>query len=52
MTIGQQEPSGIGSRAVAAVVGTLAVGLITMIPFIGCLFALALALTGMGSIAI
>ena len=52
MVIGQKEPETTRSRAIAAGVGAFTVGLIAMIPFFGWLFALALALTGMGSIAI
>ena len=52
MLIGQNEPDSIGTRAMAAGVGALAVGLIALIPFLGWLFAIALALTGVGAIAI
>lgn len=51
-SVGQQEPNSVGSRALAAGVGALAVGLIALIPFIGWLFVLALALTGVGAIAV
>ncbi|KAB7614445.1 polymer-forming cytoskeletal protein [Amylibacter sp. SFDW26] len=52
MAAGKQEPNSIGSRAIAAGGGALAAGLIAMIPFIGWLFVLSLALTGVGSIVI
>ena len=52
MLIGQNEPDSIGTRAMAAGVGALAVGLIALIPFLGWLFAIALSLTGVGAIAI
>ncbi len=52
MSIGQKEPNSIWSRAAAAGIGAFAVGLIAIIPFIGWLFALAIALTGVGSIAV
>jgi len=49
---GKSEPNSIGTRALAAGVGALVAGLIALIPFIGWLFVLALALTGVGSIAV
>ncbi len=52
MAIGRSEPNNIGSRALAAGVGALVVGLIALIPFIGWLFVLAVSLAGVGSIAI
>lgn len=52
MAIGRPEPHSIGTRALAAGVGALVVGLIALIPFIGWLFVLALALAGVGAIAI
>ena len=50
--IGRPEPDGIGTRALAAGVGAFVVGLIALIPFFGWLFVLALALAGVGAIAI
>lgn len=52
MALGRSEPNSMGSRALAAGVGALVVGLIALIPLIGWLFMLAAALTGLGSIAI
>ena len=52
MAVGRPEPDSMGTRALAAGVGALTVGLIGLIPFFGWLFVLALALTGVGAIAI
>ncbi len=49
---GRPEPYSIGTRALAAGVGALVVGVIALIPLLGWLFVLALALAGVGSIAI
>lgn len=50
--VGREEPDSVGTRALAAGVGALTVGLIGLIPFFGWLFVLALALTGVGAIAL
>ncbi|MCP4318536.1 MAG: hypothetical protein GY789_21620 [Hyphomicrobiales bacterium] len=52
LTFGRPEPNSIGTRALAAGAGALVVGVIALIPILGWLFVLALALTGVGSIAI
>ncbi len=52
LATGRSEPDSIGSRALAAGVGALVVGLIALIPFIGWIFVLAVSLAGVGSIAI
>ncbi|MFD0914835.1 hypothetical protein ACFQ14_00275 [Pseudahrensia aquimaris] len=51
-TVGREEPDSVGTRALAAGVGALTVGLIGLIPFFGWLFVLSLALTGVGAIAL
>lgn len=45
------EPDSLRTRVFAAVVGAFAVAIIAMIPYLGGLFVLALALTGGGAIA-
>lgn len=52
LLIKRPEPDGIGTRALAAGVGALVVASIALIPFLGWLFVLAVALTGAGSITI
>ena len=52
LTLGRPEPESIGTKAQAAAVGALVAGIIVLIPVLGWLFVLALALTGAGSIAI
>ena len=50
LTIGKPEPASISDRALAAGIGALVVGLIGLIPFLGWLFVLTLALSGIGTI--
>ncbi|MBA3909629.1 MAG: hypothetical protein C0524_07020 [Rhodobacter sp.] len=49
--IGKGEPGTFGMRALAAGAGTLIAGLIALVPLVGWLFALALALVGLGALA-
>jgi len=46
------EPSTLGNKALAAVVGGLVVSLIALIPYLGWLFVLAITLLGFGSLAV
>ena len=48
----QPEPYSIRTRALAAGVGAVFVGIIALIPFLGWLIVLVLALTGVGSLAL
>lgn len=50
--VGRTQPDSFGDRALAAAVGALAAGVIALIPFLGWLFVLALALAGVGAIII
>lgn len=50
--VGRTLPDSFGDRALAAGVGALAAGAIALIPFLGWLFVLALALGGVGAIMI
>lgn len=52
LAFGKSEPSSIGTRAFAAVVGALSVAIIGLIPFFGWLFVLALVLSGIGAITV
>ncbi len=52
LLIGRPEPDSIATRALAAGTGALAVGIVALIPFLGWLFVLALALTGIGAIVV
>ncbi|MEQ9110376.1 MAG: hypothetical protein RLN84_07485 [Rhodospirillaceae bacterium] len=52
MAMGRSEPKSFGSRALAAGVGALAVGVIGAIPFIGWVCVLGLSLAGVGSFAL
>ena len=47
---GRGLPESLGQRALAALIGALAAGLIGLIPFLGWLFVLALALAGLGAL--
>jgi len=47
---GRGLPDSLGPRALAAFLGALAAGLIGLIPFLGWLFVLALALAGFGAL--
>jgi hypothetical protein len=49
--IGQGEPTHFGMRALAAGAGALIAGLIALVPLVGWLFALGLALLGLGALA-
>ncbi|NNE51660.1 MAG: hypothetical protein HKN30_04580 [Sulfitobacter sp.] len=49
---GRPEPDSMGTRAIAAAIGALAVAVIGLIPFFGWLFVLALSLSGAGAIAV
>ncbi len=46
------EPDSIGERAVAAGIGALVAGIISLIPLVGWLFVLALMLAGIGAITL
>lgn len=48
---GRGLPDTLGQRAVAALAGALAAGVLGLIPFLGWLFVLALALGGVGALA-
>ncbi|MDE0524881.1 MAG: hypothetical protein OXH79_23345 [Boseongicola sp.] len=50
LATGRPEPDSIGSRGIAAGAGALAAAVIGLIPFLGWLFAIALALAGIGAI--
>lgn len=52
MAMGQPEPNGIGSRALAAGMGALTAGVIGAIPYIGWVSVVGLSLTGVGSLAL
>lgn len=52
LMFGRPEPSGFGTRVIAAGVGALLVSAVALIPFFGWLFALALVLAGVGSITL
>ncbi len=49
---GRGEPHGIGDRALAAFVGAAAAALATLIPLLGWIFGVALALVGVGALAV
>ncbi|MBT8475886.1 MAG: hypothetical protein HKO95_05150 [Rhodobacteraceae bacterium] len=51
LAVGRDEPDSIGDRALAAGIGALAAGLIGLIPFLGWLFVLGVALAGVGALA-
>ena len=48
---GRPEPGTLGQRALAALTGAAVAALLGLIPFVGWLFVLALALTGLGAIS-
>jgi hypothetical protein len=48
---GQGEPDSTGDRVLAAGLGALLAGIISLIPFFGWLFVLVLTLTGVGALA-
>lgn len=48
MALGRSEPDSLGDRAIAAVVGALLVGVVSLLPFLGWLFFLVVTLTGSG----
>lgn len=52
LATGRPEPDSIGSRGIAAGAGALAAAVIGLIPFLGWLFAIALALAGIGAITL
>ncbi|MEM8793997.1 MAG: hypothetical protein AAGE61_00410 [Pseudomonadota bacterium] len=52
MAIGRPEPGSFGARALSAGVGALTVGVIALIPLIGWVVVMAVALTGVGAIAL
>lgn len=52
IAVGRAEPSSLGQRVIAALVGALSAGLIGLVPFIGWLFILALALAGLGALVL
>lgn len=52
IAIGRGEPQAIGQRALAALLGALLAGLIALIPLLGWLFVLALALAGAGALTL
>ena len=52
LATGRPEPDSIGSRGIAAGAGALAAAVIGLIPFLGWLFAIALALAGIGAITV
>ncbi|MGG7645995.1 hypothetical protein ACQ5SP_14390 [Rhodovulum sp. YNF3179] len=49
---GRAAPDSIGDRALAAFTGALATGLVTLIPLLGWVFAMALTLLGTGALAV
>ena len=49
---GRGMPDGFGDRALAALAGALAAAVVALIPVLGWLFALGLALAGVGAMAI
>ncbi len=52
LATGRPEPDSIGSRGIAAGAGALAAAVIGLVPFLGWLFAIALALAGIGAITV
>ena len=52
LATGRPEPDSIGSRGIAAGAGALAAAVIGLIPFLGWLFAIVLALAGIGAITV
>nr|MDJ0859021.1 hypothetical protein [Dinoroseobacter sp.] len=52
LAFGKPEPETLSDRAVAAGIGALSAGIIALIPFLGWLFVLALALSGIGAITL
>lgn len=50
MLIGRPEPSGVGTRIMAAGTGALVVSAVALVPYLGWLFVLALVLSGVGAI--
>lgn len=52
LATGRPEPDSIGSRGIAAGTGAVATAVIGLIPFLGWLFAIALALAGIGAITV
>ncbi|WP_425090925.1 hypothetical protein [Tropicimonas sp. S265A] len=52
LAFGKPEPDSLGERALAAGIGALSAGVIGLIPFLGWIFVLALALTGIGAITL
>ncbi len=52
IAIGRGEPSTLGARVLAAFTGALAAGLIALIPILGWLFVLAVALAGAGALVL
>ena len=50
LATGRPEPDSIGSRGIAAGAGALVAGVVGLVPFLGWLFAIALALFGIGAI--
>ncbi len=52
LAMGRPEPDSIGSRGIAAGTGAAAAAVIGLIPFLGWLFAIVLALAGIGAITV
>ncbi|MXX89958.1 MAG: hypothetical protein F4213_21760 [Boseongicola sp. SB0677_bin_26] len=52
LATGRPEPDSIGSRGIAAGAGAFAAAVIGLVPFLGWLFAIALALAGIGAITV
>lgn len=52
IAIGRGEPTTLGARVLAASAGALAAGLIALIPILGWLFVLAVALAGAGALVV
>ncbi|HSF91143.1 MAG TPA: hypothetical protein VLA51_02945 [Paracoccaceae bacterium] len=52
IAVGRPQPENFGQRAIAAIVGATIAGLIVLIPLLGWIFAMALALVGTGALTI
>lgn len=52
LAFGRPEPDSLRDRAIAAGLGAFSAGIIGLIPFVGWIFVLALALAGIGAIAL